>query len=515
LGTQPAIQAHLIVHVDPMVRQGTAECEDADLTQCGSLSFEPWVRRTQNLSWLAETWVNAGRTVDMQLGPDASLAWAGHPESLDSLGPDAEETAEKGRCALRHLVESGSASLGLHMHGVMPDDSGLIGEIRTPEFVDPCSVTRGDPLVDEDAALVEALVHYGASSVHPLASMLGAPIESFTAHTPRSMATKIAVLDDPDGIDEQVTRDFPDTFQPYTLSTAYSECLQQQIDHLPMEAYPADPVMPLVAGQGPPIIPGNRVVGSMAPHLGHPQDGSVEAARRRLVQLLLNWRVAGLRGEADRPWVFAFHTHLFDLGGGAPDPWETADRQLDAARGQSFRGDLEGIARSVDQLASRSSWQGVGGADGVMTWSLPRDVSVAGSRFGVGLEVEGPYLPLVTERLAQGHLKCAVSDGDFDLFVVERCPGGWAWGGDAMGQHCADMRPIETVTVVVSGVGDCYEAPVDGLVAGDVDGERMMQPRLCPGGVEVPSAGLIVERRDGDPWIDGLCRSGLAPLFPG
>ncbi len=513
LGTQPAIQAHLVLHMDPMVRADPTPCSDPALTRCGRLSLEPWRRRTQNLTWLADNWVPSSRTVDLQLGPESALAWAGHPGTLAVLGEDARETADRGMCALHQLVDSERASLGLHMHGVMPDGDGRHGELNLVTAESPCGATQANPIEEVDPSLVEALVHYGATSVHPLASMLGHPIDSFTAHVPRSMETKILVLEDPDGIDPLVQRAFPQSFQPRTLGSAYSECYQQAVGHPVFEVYPADPILPLGAGQGPPIIPGNRVVGSMASHLGADQDGSVGAARRRLVQLLLNWRVAGLRGESDRPWVYTFHAHLFDLGAGAPDPWIEEDRQRDATAGQAFRGDILALSETLDQLASRSAWRGVGGDDGVLKWSLPRDLEVTGSRFSVDPSADGAYLPLVTERLGESHLRCAVTDGDFDLFVLDRCPGGWAWGGEGFGQHCADLAPKETVTVVVSDVGGCMQAETDGLIVGAVDGSQMTPPERCDGGLSIPQAGLIVERADGLAWLDGPCESGLHPVL--
>jgi hypothetical protein len=451
--------------------------------------------------------------VDLQLGPELALAWAGHPDTLETLGEGAEPVAEEGLCALHQLVDSGQASLGLHMHGVLPDGPHSWGELRQTATDDPCAATRENPIVEADPQTVETLVHYGASAVHPLATMLGAPIKSFTAHLPRSMATKIAVLEDPDSIDPDVHRSFPESFQPVSLGSAYAECLQQAVDHPPFEVYPADGLLPLGAGQGPMIVPGNRVVGSMASHLGKPSDGSLEAARRRLLQLLLNWRVAGLRGERARPWVFTFHAHLFDLGKGAPDPTDPAGRLRAATQGHPFREDVDALARTIDQLSARPQWHGVGGSEGVMQWSLPEDLSVAGSRFGLDPDGDLPYLPLVTERLAEGHLVCSTSEDGFDFFVVDRCPSGWAWGGSGFGQHCSDGQVPEVVTVILKGGGGCAPGDSHGLQVGEVDGERMTGPSRCPDGLRVPSSGLIVERQDGGAWRSDLCARAAAVGF--
>ena len=509
VGSQPSIQAHLVVHVDPMARLAGDGCGQADLQGCGPLAFEPFLRRTRNLTWLAQTWVASGRTVDLQLGPEAALAWAGHPETLAVLGEDAQDVADEGMCAVRHLMESGQASLGLHMHSVMPDTEQTWGALAVPAADDPCASSDVRPVEEVSASQVEALVHYGATAVHPIASMLGASIDSFTAHVPRSMATKIAVLEDPDGIDQEVQRSFPDTFRPSHLSSALSECFQHAVDHPPFEVYAADRVAPLVAGDGPMVIPGNRVVGSMAPHLGQASDGSLGAARRRLLQLMLNWRVSGLRGDAPRPWVYAFHAHLFDLGQGTPDPFDDAGRLRAASQGHPFRADVEALALTVDQLAARGSWRGARGEQGVMAWSLPEALDVAGSQFGQSEETEQPYLPLVTERLAHSHLVCSAAHDGFDIFELERCPGGWEWGGDQYGQHCISGRLPEAVTVVVAAHDRCVAGPSRGLSVGEVDGVRMSAPARCPGGLRVPAAGLIIERIDGQPWRAELCGSGL------
>jgi hypothetical protein len=511
LGSQPAIQTHLVVHVDPLSRTAGDPCEDPWLNKCGSPSLEPWKRRTNNLRWLAEEWTPAGRTVDLQLGPEAALAWAGHPETLAALGQGSESTAETGMCALEQLIGSGQASLGLHMHAELPDaelshSEQTWGTLKLTARDDPCASTLDQPIEEVPARQAEALVHYGAASVHPIATQLGVDISSFTAHVPRSLATKIAVLEDPDGIDPATDRSFPDSFRPRTLSSAYAECYQHAVDHPPFEVYPTGGTVPLSVGQGPMVIPGNRVVGSMAPHLGQPSDGSVEAARRRLLQLLLNWRVSGLQGQADRPWVFTFHTHLFDLQPDLPDPEDSDARQLSPNEGSPYRRDLEALARTVDQLTHWPAWRGISGEEGVMEWSLPEDLSVAGSRFN--LDPGNTYLPLVTERLAHGHLVCSRTRDGFDQFQIDRCPDGWSWGGTGFGQHCTDGWPPESVTVIVSELGGCAPGPDSGLRAAAVDAERMTAPMPCSGGLLVPPEGLIIERHDGRPWRPDLCTSG-------
>lgn len=512
-GSQSTIQAHLVVHVDPMARTAGAGCEDPQLQGCGPVDFESWHRRTRNLTWLAETWVAQGRTVDLQLGPEAAKAWAGHPATLAVMGDEAESVADEGMCALRHIVGSGQASLGLHMHTVLPDGPGAWGALKVAASDDPCAATQSNPTEEVPADQVEALVHYGATAVHPLSTMLDSPIESFSAHVPRSMATKIAVIEAPDTIDPDTQRSFPLSFQPKHLSTALSECFQHEVDHPPFEAYPSDGLVPLGAGQGPMVIPGNRVVGSMAPHLGRPSDGSLGAARRRLLQLLLNWRVAGLNGEAERPWVYTFHAHLFDLGEGTPDPFERDARLLSANEGHPFREDVAALAQTVDALSSRPTWAGVGGVSGVIEWSLPSDLDVGGSRFGLDPDGENPYLPLVTERLAHSHLQCSDTVDGFDLFQLDRCPGGWVWGGDGYGQHCRDGASPQAVTVIVSAQGGCVPGDSTGVQVGEVDGDSMTSPLRCAAGLRVPPAGLIIERLDGQIWRSDVCAAGHSSVL--
>jgi hypothetical protein len=300
------------------------------------------------------------------------------------------------------------------------------------------------------------------------------------------------------------------------LGAAYSECFQQAVDHPPFEVYASHAESALASGLGPPIVPGQRVVGSMAAHLGADIDGSVSAARRRLVQLLLNWRVAGLRGDADRPWVYTMHEHLFDLGAGEVDERDPNDRQRNASRGQVFRSDLKAISRSMDELASLSTWHGVAGSDGgVLRWTPPTTVDAEGSTFAYVTEAgepisdfdreSYPYLPLVAERLANGHLRCIAKLGLVDAFVFDRCDSGWAWGEESPGYHCVDTKPPAEVAVFVGTVEQCLPLSVPDAMSAPITADQMGALDRCPGGIWLPVSGLIVEPNSGERLFSEGC----------
>ncbi len=526
------IFAHLVVHVDPLPRlMGSEPCADERLVNCGALDGRAWRRRTRNLEWLTETWIGSGRTMDLQLGPEAALGWMEDPDVMASLAEtlgasDAEEVAQSGRTAVAALLSNDAATLGMHLHNVLPDPSGVWGEYRLPNGGDPCGISADVPGTEVQDQSMEELIYWSSMAVAPLAQTAETSITSLTSHTPRTMGAKITAALEPDALDPSISREFPSAFAPRSLGAAYSECFQQAVDHPPLEVYAADTVMALRAGDGLPIVPGNRVVGSMAPHLGAAVDGSTEAAKRRLVQLLLNWRVAALNGDQDRPWVFTFHEHLFDLGAGGPNPNSPEARQRNASNGQSFRPDLESLAEAVDELVGRDSWAGIGvGKGGVLEWARPDEVSSAGSGFnyvtGDGQPLSTfepehyPYLPLVAERLKNSHYRCNWSVNGTDALLFDRCPAGWAWGETASGYHCTDSSPPEEVLVLVRPMSGCVAMNLAEVRAASITAEKMGEPEHCGAGIWVPQEGLIVEARGERVLENDVCATGVSGWLGG
>lgn len=531
-GGQPPVLAWLVLHVDPLPRRGDETCVDEALTRCGALDAGAWRERTENLAWLSERWISAERTMNLELGPEASLGWAEEPSTSAaleaSLSEEGEEdaaaavaaSAESGRASVAALVGAGAASLGVHVHGVLPQDGSSWGEVDlswaapteggSPEA---CVAWAQDPLIEPSAPLAEAVLAYGAAGAAAVADPLGAPLLSFTGHLPRSMSGKITVVEDPDALDPSQERAFPASFAPRTLGSAYSECLTYAVDHPPFEAWPADEERALLAGDGPAVIPGNRVVGSMSEHLGVASDSSLGANARRLLQALVNWRYEGLLGRPARPWVFTFHEHLFDLYPGEPNGRIAEERDLRPTTGQKYRQDLEAMASMVDALAARSGWQGVqSDAGGVMRWALPEERSAEGSAFSYGSPEEAPpegldpqsypYLPLVAERLARTHLVCAGSAEGVEIYGMLRCEAGWAWAGEGSGYHCADLASPGWVYLLVPEGPTCLEAPSAAAAAAAVDDEALGAPTRCEEGIEVPIQGLLLEPAEGPWWAD-------------
>ena len=204
LPQQSPIQAQLIVHADPMVRGETVECASPGLVRCGDLQGEPWVRRTNNLAWLEERWVDRGRTVDFQMGPDVALAWAEDPSVTDRLdldiGADAvSETAARGREAIDSLVGAGLASIGLHGHTQVQDIPGRWGDVELAASSDPCADVN-----EVDGA--ERILFEHSHGVAVLAEELGTDILSVSSHIPRSMAGKVAAVESPDDLDVTISR---------------------------------------------------------------------------------------------------------------------------------------------------------------------------------------------------------------------------------------------------------------------------------------------------------------------
>lgn len=536
-GTQPAFQVFLVVHVDPLPREPDT-CTDPALAACGALIGSSWQARTENLAWLTDRWIAEGRTMDLELGPESSLGWAGDTtvgaaleaslaaDGVADPGAAVAETAALAQGVFGDLLSSGAGSLGVHVHTVLPDSgAGLWGDARigTPGEQDEgeggavgaCEAWQGAPLEEAPDRLVEQVVAYGARAAAALGDPLDADLLSFTGHFPRTMAGKIAVVEDPERLDPSSEAAFPERFSPLGLGSAYNECLTQAVDHPPFEAWPADEAQALLAGEGPAVTPGVRVVGSMAPHLGEPADGSLEAVSRQWLQALLNWRAAALAGAPARPWTFTFHTHDFDLYEGSPNPNVSADRSLQPKAGERYRQDLEGMASLLDRFAAQDQWQGVSAADGaVARWALPADLDDEGSEFSYGLADAAPpdgldpalypYLPLVAERLANTHLACVGSVDEVEIYGLLRCEGGWAWGEGSAGYHCADAAAPAWVYALVPASSSCVSAPEGAAVGGAVDDDALGPVERCADGIAVPAQGLLLEPAGG-PWWEERC----------
>ena len=540
-GSQPAVRVWAVVHVDPLAREGGDDCVREELFECGRPVAASWEQRTLNLVWLIETWQGAGRTVDVQMGPEMGLALAEDDELMTALVDDfssqgdaegvvlgaveadarARERAAAGRDALSAGLGTGTVNLGSHVHTVLPDGDGVWGTApKRSDGASPCEAWAGDPMDEAAAHLVEEVVAYGAEGSVALAAYLDSDVSTFTGHLPRTIEGKIAVVDDPDSLDPDASASFPAAFAPRDLGSAYSECLLQSVDHPPFEAWSADDQEALALGDGPLVIPGERVVGSMADHLDAPSDGSWGAAARRILQLMLNWRWAGLQGDPGRAWVYTFHTHLFQLYPGQPDTRDPEARDLYTRDGVPLRGDTDGVAAFLDGFAERSAWQGVSTeGEGVVEWVLPTDVdegsdfayAAGGSAPPTSLEPDHyPYLPLVAERLAQSHLTCAGEVDGTEVFGLLRCDAGWAWGGQSqLGYHCADAAPPDWVYVLVPDGPACVPLEDGGVQVGALDDSDLGGASWCDDGLEVPDGGLIVEPADGAPrWVSACVTFG-------
>ncbi len=529
--TQPPLLAWLVVHVDPLPRRADGPCADPDLSSCGTLDAGAWVERTENLGWLAERWVERGRTMDLELGPEAALGWAEDEAVLGALtdglagegaaDPEglARETALSGRTSVAALVSAGAASLGVHVHEVLPDDDGRWGAVALEQegegaTTEACAAWEGAPLVEPDPALAERVVAYGVEAADAVAAPLGEPLLSFTGHLPRAMSSKIAVVEDPEALDPEAEAGFSERFQPGSLGSAYSECLSVAVDHPPLESWPADPERALGAGEGPPVIPGVGVVGSMAEHLGAPNDGSLGAQARRLLLALVNWRYQGLLASAPRPWVFTFHAHLFDLYAGSPNARISAERELRPQEGQKYRGELDGLSGLIDGFAGRTRWAGLEAPSGVARWALPAELDASGSQFSYAREGEAPpegldtelypYLPLLAERLADTHLICSGSSEEVEIYGLLRCSKGWAWAGEQDGYHCAEGEEPAWVYLLIPEGPTCLDAPSESALSAPVDALELAPAERCGSGLEVPLQGLLVEPAAG-PWWSERC----------
>jgi len=540
-GSQPSVRAWAVIHVDPLSREGGEDCARSELFECGRPVAASWEQRTLNLEWFVETWQAAGRTVDVQLGPEMAVALAEDEEMMVALAEDfagqgdvdgvilgaaeaderARARAVASRATLAAGLGDGTVSLGSHVHTVLPDGDGVWGTApKRSEGASPCEAWADDPMGEAADYLVEEVVAYGAEGSATLAASLDSQVSSFTGHFPRTLAGKIAVVDDPDSLDPDVDRAFPAAFAPRDLGSAYSECLLQSVDHPPFEAWSSDTQEALALGGGPLVIPGERVVGSMAEHLDAPSDGSWGAVTRRILQLMLNWRWAGLQGEPGRAWVYTFHTHLFQLDPGQPDTRDPEAREVHTRDGVPLRGDADGVAAFLDSFAERGAWQGVSTEGvGVVDWVLPADVD-EGSAFAYSTEGSAPpttlhpdhypYLPLVAERLAQTHLTCAGEVDGTEVYGLLRCDAGWSWGGQSqLGYHCTDAASPDWVYVLVPDGPSCVPLEDGGVQVGALDDGALGGASWCEGGLEVPDVGLIVEPVDAAPrWVSACAAFG-------
>jgi hypothetical protein len=540
LGEQPAVQAYLVVHVEPLARESDESCEDPELSECGLPVAYSWERRTENLSWLLQTWSDAGRSMDLQIGPEAALSWMGDPALEEALiasfGNDGDrngllldegEAAERvsalrltAQGALESAVSAQSAELGVHIHTVLQDGTGQWGTApkgRQADTVGPCESWSGEPLAEGESSIVERVLAYGVESAAPIAELASTELLSFTGHLPRTMAGKIAVVEDPDSLDPDNDVEFSSLFKPVNLGSAYSECLHRVSDHPPLEPWPADESSSLARGDGPVVVPGERVIGAMTEHLDARADTAASAAARRLIQLLLNWRYEGLKGDTDRPWVFTFHTHLYQLNPGVPGALDGTAREATTREGGMLRGDLEALAGLLDQGREWREFGGVEGSGGsVIDWIQPSELVHEDSGFDFGsagmapvqtLESSSfPYLPLVAERLENSHLVCqGVLDG-VELYGFSRCNGGWAWASPGPGYSCMDGGSPEGVYVLLPSQPACLSVESAALQAGPLDAQQLGAPTWCGGSsIEVPLEGLIVEPSTGLAWMSDSC----------
>lgn len=492
----PPVQVQLVVHVDPLIRGPTRPCVSADLTRCGDLMGPAFVRRSRNLEWLVNRWTATGRSLDLQMGPEMAMAWSGDASVLGDLSEEladgeASRSADRVRGLIEKAVEERVVTVGVHAHSQRMDASGLWGDLDALAAIDPCAV-KVEPVGAVDTARA------GVDAVRTFAEGVGAQLHSFGSHLPRTMAQRIELVDS-----EGLT----------SLGAGASECFGHEHDHPVFERFASSDEGALRVAEGPSVNPGIRVVGSMAPHLGVSQDGSLGASRRRLVQLILNWRQSVLSGEGDRSWFFSFHTHLFDLMEGEPSPEEPGSRGLSATEGQRFRTDLEGLASSVDAFASMDGLMGArSSGSGLMEWTATPDLAEPGPD-NPGTYEQYPYLPVVA-LLDNSHMVCSASSHGVWMAGFERCDAGWRWGGDSQGFSCSDGAEPDWLGVIVPESEGCQPIPWAGEHGWPLDGEDPETDRYsvhdnydCWGELFVPQAGLLVET-DERSLLPSFCLNG-------
>lgn len=536
---QSPIEVHLVVHIDPLIRRGDEGCETALVSNCGELSPEPWQARVENLGWLSERWVETGRAMDLQWGPEMAHVLTEDEEHLASLEAGYAENGEAsprarvdewvahGQQAVSAALEAGVASQSAHVHTVMRDASGMWGTgLLTNEGVHPCDAWDGDPLSEAPAEVVESVVHYGAEGAARMVRAFGEPLRAFTGAVPRVLSNKSLSLSDPDALDPSVDREFPAEWTPWMLGGAYSECMMRATGHPPFELYRSAEEHSLSTGEGPLVHPGEPVIGNMAEHLRMPGDGLPGAMMRRLLTAMLAWRHAALLDAPDRPWAYSAHTHLFHLYDGAVPANDPEGRDVSAVTGGRFRGDTEAVAAFIDRFEA-GPWQGLRSSEGggPLRWALPGERGEVETTFTFGeldaappaeLDERYPYLPLVAERLDESSLVCMGQIDETQVFGLDRCPAGWAWGGDAAGFHCADLSAPERLYLLVPPASACLGLGALVAEAAAVSASRLGSPPRCEGGLAVPMEGLLVEPLPGSssPGAERLFTACADALMP-
>ena len=121
-------------------------------------------------------------------------------------------------------------------------------------------------------------------------------------------------------------------------------------------------------------------------------------------------------------------------------------------------------------------------------------------------EQDVPYLPLVSETLANSHYVCEVRIGSSTVYGFERCESGWSWGQPGYG--CSDGEARTWVGLVIPDLAACIDIQPVGMSVAPVDGGRFQRPEFCaPTGMWVPHEGLLVEV-SGDSTLPERCASG-------
>lgn len=429
------------------------------------------------------------------------MAWMEDPRAVGWLSGELSEdsireSAAAVRDALQIGLDTGRLTLGAHYHTVA-DDGDLLGMpfLNVTESTTACEAWAENPMLEEDADDIAAIVDFGFQAPAALANQLGTNLSSINGHVPRRLSGKTAVS-------EALSL-------PGTLGAGYSECFAQVTHHPAFEAWRSDGLSATGVGDGSIIVPGLRSIGSMAPHLGAPSDGSLRAARRSLLILLLNWRYAALEGLEPRPWLLAMRTHIYQLNGYVGG--EIVREEVQALGGHAFRADLMAMTRVVDQLSTSSAWLGASGEAGpVVKWVRADEVSTEGARFSYGEPDQPPLtsfdaaaypypLPLLAERLQNSHFICEMREDDSTVFSFSRCSSGWGWEGNDY--TCAS--PTQKVLVLVhhNMQGGCVSVPSGSIQSAALDASVLGAPERCDdGALDVPPAGILIEADTQDWW---------------
>lgn len=523
------VQAFVYFHADPLVRKGEVACQDRRLVSCGTPDGEAFLQRVDALAWLAESMPD-GVAAHLELGPDAALAWAGDEGLLGALSQgevprsSVEEGSALARESVRTWVERGF-TLGLHSHGQTADGFGNWGSADPePGGPDACASTASAPMNELDPGLLEEVLHQAAVAGDTLLQVIDAEetrFDTVTGAVPRWLFNKRLAVEAPDDIDVSVSRTFPVSYAPLTSGPAESECFYRVADHAPFTVYPQDDWLALGSGSGPAVLPGVPSLGHLDERFDSFTDSTVPAARRRMIQLLVNWRYTALAGGADRPWVFSWGDHDFDLLEGMPGSHDPLARDSLPEQGSHFREELLGLVVWVQDLSVRTGWHGVEAPDGLVRWEAPRNIAGQGDEstpFSY-LDEQGepleewdpsryPYLALVAEELAHSHLVCESTMGEVGFYGFQVCPGGWDWAVTATGGYtCAGGGDPSWVYLLLSASNVCLPltSTMEPLLAAPVDGARLEPPVGCQGGVDVPTRGLLLRTVSGSPLTPAGC----------